>query len=405
MAEEVRRDQETPVSERASNSVSDNPHEFAGLTRGGSGLPEPEERTPVQTTPVVNTQQPQTPENGAEEGTTPAKPPVQTGDAEMTEEEIEQNRLRRSKYLSDMDHLKLMQAWHLNRMPTELDEALKGGSVKEIKNGFQFNLDDGGKFYWTVDKKGKEFIGLRGKEPLTESLANAQAAAAVAHGWKTIDVFGTEDQKDKLWLAAQRNGLTVMNYEPKEGSDVYLKWQEEKNQLRATMAEADVQPDIKLEDKPEDNRAKSKHVPDQTGGGNAGATDAAAQESEKPEAGTQGEGPKAVTQETAGQEAAAQEDGPKDPKSETVQKLREAAGTVTDVKHREGIEKLATAVESGKIEVKDAFDKGGILEAAKDRESFNKTVGLLNQKHEGLDIPAIAKETSAPVVRVSAPTR
>lgn len=226
----------------------DNQQEFTGITPAGQAPGTPALDGPAATAPAA----PQTaaPEQkhpkppSAEEETPAYRAPVQE----------EEEPKARSKFLPQGDHAKLLEAWKLSTMPESMEESLKGGSIKQVLGGFEFKLEDGTKFSWTIDDDGKEFIGTVGIfARMTPELAAAQIAAAKAHGWEEINIHGSYGRKEMLWLAAMREGLTVKNFMPDADSEVLRKWEKEKATLTVdvTQANAPAAPEAKAEAKAE----------------------------------------------------------------------------------------------------------------------------------------------------------
>lgn len=90
-------------------------------------------------------------------------------------------------------------------------------------------------------KKPTEFIGVhRGltvSRHLTEADAFAIIALARTKGWPSVKLHGKQDEKDKLWLAAQRQDMAVdmTGYIPSK--DIEKRWLEEQAALEASKAE------------------------------------------------------------------------------------------------------------------------------------------------------------------------
>lgn len=213
-----------------------------GITPKDGDMPKPEDDDNA----VPFTPQHPAEEAAANNGTdeTPQKRvhPVAEGaaaEAEETGQNAEAQEIPQSKFLSQEDneqlmeaHKRLLKAWNLSCLPNELEDALDGGEIKcRHDRHFDFQLKDGSSFSWTADKEGNEFIGIQGIVKLSENMATAQVLAAAAHGWREIDVYGTESNKEKLWLAAQKAGLHVANFEPRPDSTVFKQWQKQKNDM------------------------------------------------------------------------------------------------------------------------------------------------------------------------------
>lgn len=351
MAEEVRRDQETP--EPVNTGSEEN---FTGLTQKGTGAPNfGSNEAEAQNKPLrhPNEEGATEPEGSDAPREAYEQAPQHQGPVAAEEEPP------RSKFLSNEDHMRLLKAWNLRCLPNELEDALDGGKIKRLgDDNYEFKLKDGSSFAWNKDKEGNEFIGVKGICKLTEMQAAAQVAAAVAHGWNELDVYGTQENKEKLWLASMRQGVTVLNFEPDPNSDVAKKWAREKDSLvMPTLAPA---------------REHTFAPPPEEG---AEAPQAAAETPETPE-----------------QPAVAAEE---DPKTKAVGKLREAAASINDADHREGVEKLARAVEEGKVDLSNPINEMALQDAVKSRGGFNYAATYLNGER-GLDLAPLSENAGGP---------
>ena len=371
MAEEVRRDQETP--EPVNTGSEEN---FTGLTQKGTGAPNfGSNEAEAQNKPLrhPNEEGATEPEGSDAPREAYEQAPQHQGPVAAEEEPP------RSKFLSNEDHMRLLKAWNLRCLPNELEDALDGGKIKRLgDDNYEFKLKDGSSFAWNKDKEGNEFIGVKGICKLTEMQAAAQVAAAVAHGWNELDVYGTQENKEKLWLASMRQGVTVLNFEPDPNSDVAKKWAREKDNLvMPTLAPA---------------REHTFAPPPEEGAG-APQADAATPAGETPVAGEPSAGTLAAeTPETPEQPVVAAEE---DPKTKAAKELREAAASINDADHREGVEKLAKAVEEGKVDVSDPLNEMALQGAVKSRDGFNHTATYLNGER-GLDLAPLSGNAGGP---------
>jgi len=80
--------------------------------------------------------------------------------------------------------------------------------AKKSKTGFEMDLLKGGKISWTPPSQQdpNERISCPSKK-FDQDAAAAMVALARLHGWKTLNVHGTVEQKEMLWLAVQRQNL------------------------------------------------------------------------------------------------------------------------------------------------------------------------------------------------------
>ncbi len=122
----------------------------------------------------------------------------------------------------------ILEAWKIPAIPAALLDALRG--VEKTATGISFTLVNGHKLDWDEAKQGREeFIGRRVDAASFDSTdARATVAAALARGWKAMNVIGDKNQQEAMWLEAQRQGIQVANFRPDEGSDVKKLWDVEK---------------------------------------------------------------------------------------------------------------------------------------------------------------------------------
>lgn len=140
-------------------------------------------------------------------------------------------------------------------------------SAKKKKTGFELTLLNGGKINWNAPTHNcHESISAPNRGFCQES-AEAMVAMARLRGWKALNVSGTVEQREMLWLAVQRqnlkektafeegqrNGsipkndkdgkpleyvpLTVNNYAPELNSKIDLQWQAEYDALHPVKVE------------------------------------------------------------------------------------------------------------------------------------------------------------------------
>jgi hypothetical protein len=117
----------------------------------------------------------------------------------------------------------------------------------KTKDGFKMELGSGSSIEWSsVQKRGKPQESIKGsKADFSLFEASAIVTMARVHGWQSINVQGSKEHKEMLWLATQRQALHerdmqlsgampegtlphVTNFKPSEDSAIYKQWLEEK---------------------------------------------------------------------------------------------------------------------------------------------------------------------------------
>jgi hypothetical protein len=105
-------------------------------------------------------------------------------------------------------------AWKVPAVAPQLKSALKEAEISS--QGIEFTLKNGRTFGWSEQAENREFIGTRNQQ---QGFDNFDAAAIVAasrtRGWTSIRVYGTDEQKEALYLEAQKQDMKVVGYEPK----------------------------------------------------------------------------------------------------------------------------------------------------------------------------------------------
>lgn len=121
------------------------------------------------------------------------------------------------------------------KLPTidpHLQEMLRAAHMRQTEDGkgLMIDLDENGhSIQLNKLKNGTEFIGVPDKKTIVDAHdAQVMVGLAKSRGWKAINVAGSQQEKERMWLEAQRQGLSVANFQPKPGSEVYKQWQEEK---------------------------------------------------------------------------------------------------------------------------------------------------------------------------------
>lgn len=141
-----------------------------------------------------------------------------------------------------------------------LEQAASLETFKNIEGGFEFKVlfdDEDGKsrertIQWHVlpptrDKAEREFISGRNRG-FCQQDAKAIVALAAVRGWKTINVHGSQKQKDMLWLEAMKLGLKVNDHTP--GPEALKAWEEEQaNGSSSGVTSADEAPSVTADNK------------------------------------------------------------------------------------------------------------------------------------------------------------
>lgn len=140
--------------------------------------------------------------------------------------------LRNSKFFTDFNtkHLPVLnEIWGVGDVDPALKQALgESGEIRKHKNGLLFDLPNGHTIEWHANLGGAEFIGMPLKSAkFDESDAHAVVATSKSRGWQAITLYGNVEQKEMMWLEAQRQGVAVNNFTPREGSPVLEKWRQE----------------------------------------------------------------------------------------------------------------------------------------------------------------------------------
>ncbi|HRI76519.1 MAG TPA: hypothetical protein PLX33_05960 [Alphaproteobacteria bacterium] len=235
---------------------------FEGLTSADAG---PASTTP-ESTPENNAapvtpppeQADAAPQNDSAAEETPAPPRAKAPAAATPEDEEEGAdgaKKKKSKFLNDeYQQMIYRKIWKVDEIDPEVAKVIDNLKYDNKKGVMTFETP-AGDVKWGVDSHGREFIGRRGLfSGMTQDLANAEMTLAAARGWKGVSVHGRESTKEMLWLAAQRQGLNVSNFVPKETSEVYKIWKKESEELSGVMnAETPKAP--KDEAKPAENKA------------------------------------------------------------------------------------------------------------------------------------------------------
>ena len=125
----------------------------------------------------------------------------------------------------------LKQVLTLKNLDPHMEEMLRSARLRPTKDGAALLIDlptNGHCLHCGKMKDGTEFIGMPHKKMIAdEHDACVMVGLAKGRGWKSVNVTGTDKEKELIWLEAMRAGLTVANFRPDPMSDVARKWAEE----------------------------------------------------------------------------------------------------------------------------------------------------------------------------------
>lgn len=109
-----------------------------------------------------------------------------------------------------------------------MEEMLRTARLRLSKDGQALLVDlptNGHCLHCGKMKDGSEFIGMPHKKMIVdEHDAQVMVALAKGRGWKAVNVSGNNDERERLWLEAQRQGLHVTNFKPDDNSAIAKKW-------------------------------------------------------------------------------------------------------------------------------------------------------------------------------------
>jgi anti-sigma28 factor (negative regulator of flagellin synthesis) len=234
MAEAEQKDQTNPAEVAADDTAPGTLDDVTGFSNGaGEGNAKPAPAAAPEAPPA----QPQNtaPETAAEDGAETATASPQGADAPSGQEEeastseaAAKEKAAHSKFLdNEWQEMLLRQAWKVDDLDPDLAKIVKSIAQNKKTGGLFFNTDHG-KFEWGKAADGSEYIGRRGIfNRLSQDLADEEALVAKSRGWTSVSVHGSNANKEKLWLAAMRAGLSVGNYTPPENSKVLEIWKNE----------------------------------------------------------------------------------------------------------------------------------------------------------------------------------
>lgn len=155
--------------------------------------------------------------------------------------------------------------WGIANITQALDETLQNAKIKKGEdNNTIFELANGHKIEWLADYHGiKGFIGVPGKAQLDDLDAKMIIATLATQGNTEVTLYGSREGKEKMWLEAMRQGLTVSNFQPLPSDDpnsVYQKWLRESRDL-ITGASGNDAPEREVKAKPEPEPEASADAP------------------------------------------------------------------------------------------------------------------------------------------------
>lgn len=139
-----------------------------------------------------------------------------------------------SRFVSDATKI-LNDYWGISHIDPIADEQIKSVKKHNKFNIVSIDLDDGTALnhvnFANGDGSRTDFIGLKkGSGPITDRNAEAIVSLGKSKGWKAMSVQGSQAEREKLWLAAQRQGMPVVNFEPTPDSAVFKTWMSEQRQ-------------------------------------------------------------------------------------------------------------------------------------------------------------------------------
>ena len=201
-----------------------------------AGVSASDDATPNDPTPTKNAK--------AKKPQEPNKPVVDP-EAEEAEEELNAANLAKSKFATNLrlgKHIALFNdRWGVPSLDPALVEAIEKATIEENKKtkGFTIVLPNGHKIDWVPEAQGiGEFIGMMGKHaPMDEQDAHVIIAAGKSKGWSSVKVHGSAQDKELLWLEAQRQGLQVSNFAPPLNSPIRALWEAEQAEIKAAVTD------------------------------------------------------------------------------------------------------------------------------------------------------------------------
>lgn len=155
----------------------------------------------------------------------------------------------------------------LDEAPEDINKLVKNVDID--KKGVHFFLNNGHKLDLKsiMDKDTRQpvnFIGMErrvlGATRLDSDDAKAIIGVAAMQGWKSVKVHGNTEEKNNLWMEAQRAGLKVTNFIPSE--DIQQKWkQEQETKQQIGVSNTEKAPEPKQEEAKAPKQAEKKAAP------------------------------------------------------------------------------------------------------------------------------------------------
>lgn len=217
----------TPVAATTTPKTTDGAAAVAPPVQGAAGDEEPDPRAQRTNAPLPPQQAPQT------TPTTPKADETPTGDeysrdkaktAAAAAAAAEEEEIRDTKKM----RMLLNDKWGLQWPDPVLHNIMQKGSVTKGIGGIVFELEDGATIKWHENfMQQGEFVGKTGLfAKISEKDAEAIVAVAKNRGWSKLNVYGSREQREMLWLEAKKQGVEVGNFAPTADSPIMQKWAE-----------------------------------------------------------------------------------------------------------------------------------------------------------------------------------
>ncbi len=234
------------------DDVVRNPDEMSGISDASDREPTPEPAVktpdPASTAPDPAT----TPDPAAKTADPHNKAPdpkraapTQTPPAPGTDQS--EDGYDGSKFLPNQTAEALKKILTISALDPHLEERLRAARLRlnEDRTGILIDMPQNGHtLHCGKMKDGTEFIGMPNKKMLVdEHDAFMMVGLAKGRGWKAINVNGTKEEQELLWIEATRQGLAVANFQPDPNSELIKKFMEQQaNTPKASVTPADPDP-------------------------------------------------------------------------------------------------------------------------------------------------------------------